>query len=238
MKSWIPNQHGAWAMLIAPIVSMMLSTGFHFMQLLLILGWLSAYCFNHYLGLTIKSWRRKDRWTRYRKQQLAYGLIALIIGWSIIVENIALLNLAPVFIFVFAVNLIAIKQGEERNWINDLLGIALSILVGGITAYVITGSIDSEQIFVLLALAIYFIGTVWYVKTIIREKGKAGWFWLSVIWHLGATVYGFSQNYLLGIFFLLTCIRAYLIPARNWSPKKVGILEIFFTTALLIITSF
>ena len=236
MKNWIPKQHGAWAMLIAPIVAAMLSTGLQFIQILLLIGWLSAYCFNYYLGLTVKSWRRNDRWTRYRSQQISYGLVALLIGLIVLGKNLELIKLTPVFVLVFAVNLIAIKQGEERNWINDLLGILLSVIVGGIAVYLVDGQTDLGQQLMLVNLAIYFIGTVWYVKTNIREKGKSTWLWLSVLWHLAATTYGFTQSLGFGIFFLLTFVRALIVPSQNWTPKKIGILEIFFTITLLALT--
>ena len=77
MRNWIPNQHGAWAFLITPIlVAAVIAQAAPMQQLLLLIGWLAAYCFSFYFGLTVKGWRRPDRFSRYRAQQFTYGLVA------------------------------------------------------------------------------------------------------------------------------------------------------------------
>lgn len=235
MHKWIPNQHGAWAMLIAPIVAMMLSVGPTLLQLVLLIGWLSAYCFNYFVGLVAKSWRRADRWKKYQDQLIGYGSIALIAGAVLVSAEPKLLFLAPILLLVFVVNIAAIKLGEERNWINDVLGIALSIVIGGVAGFIVSGEISQNNWKILASHAIYFIGTVWYVKTNIREKGKRSWRALSVGWHTLATVYGFLVAPALGCFFVLTTVRSLVVPNLNWKPKQVGMLEILFTISLLII---
>lgn len=229
MKQWLPNQHGAWAFVITPVVVGAIVAGPNWLHLLLLVGWLSAYCFNFYIGLTVKGWRRADRWSRYRSQQAAYGLVAAACAAGILAVHPKLVALAPVLLVVFAANLWFIRSKNERAWLNDLLGVVAAVLMGWLSAWLGAGELSPRHLLIIAFVGAYFAGTVWYVKTMIRERGKAGWLLLSRSWQLAVTLLAA----LLLPWFLLNAlpatVRAWLLPGRPLSPKQVGFIEIGLT---------
>ena len=229
MKHWLPNQHGAWAFVITPVAVGAIISGFSALHFLLLLGWLSAYCFNFYIGLTVKGWRRADRWQRYRSQQLVYGAVAAACATPILFQHPQLVALAPVLLAVFASNLWFIRSKNERAWLNDFLGVVAAVLMGWLSVWLGAGELSAHHAAIIGFVGAYFAGTVWYVKTMIREKGKSGWLLLSRAWHLGVVITAaFSMPW-----FLLNAVpalaRSWLLPGRPLNPKQVGYIEVGLT---------
>lgn len=92
----------------------------------------------------------------------------------------------------------------------------------------------------------YFFGTVLYVKTVIRERGKPGWVVVSVVWHVACAVaVAWAPPPLpawwLVAFFAVVTLRALLVPVlgpmrgRRTDVKLVGIWEFVTSVALLAI---
>lgn len=86
-----------------------------------------------------------------------------------------------------------------------------------------------------LAVFAYFMGTVLYVKTMIRERGSIGYRRASVGYHPMVFVLATWWHPLLGVFFGLALARAWLLPGRALRPVHVGIVEIALSAALLVI---
>ena len=94
----------------------------------------------------------------------------------------------------------------------------------------------------------YEFGTVLYVKTMIRERGETTWLAASIGWHtLGfALTAGLAAAGILGfgwpVFFAATIVRSWWLPVtarrRAVRPLLIGLLEIGFTTAFLLIAAF
>ena len=84
-------------------------------------------------------------------------------------------------------------------------------------------------------LAAYYVGTLVYVKTMIRERESRPHFVLSVGYHVIATVaMAWVSWWLVGLFALLA-LRAAVLPGRGLSPKQVGIGEIVANTAVVVL---
>lgn len=233
MRRWIPNQHGAWAFLITPVVvGSIVAGGGNWQQLLLLVGWLAGYCFNFYFGLTVKSWRRSDRFERYRPQQLTYGAIAGVTAAALLLDAPQLAWAGSILLPVFAANLWFISARRERLWLNDLLGVVAATAMGGAAVWLGVGAIPTAAWQMLGCLAAYFAGTVWYVKTMIRERGKRSWLIGSVLWHIAALIatWFVSPWYLVG--FIPALVRAAALPGRQLTPKQVGFIEIGLTLAI------
>src|SRR5690606_15721193 len=73
---WVPNQHGAWAMLVTPLLVGVLSGGPAWVHLPLALFWFLGYFAFFATGLWLKA-RRK---ARYRPPVVAYGIGAGVAG--------------------------------------------------------------------------------------------------------------------------------------------------------------
>lgn len=93
----------------------------------------------------------------------------------------------------------------------------------------------------------YLFGTVFHVKSMIRERGRTGWVAASVAWHVTVTVaagVGAAFGALSPawcVLFALTAVRAWLLPAlatqRPVRPLIIGLVEIGLTTAFVLVTA-
>lgn len=228
-RTWIPNQHGAWAMLITPVVVGALLGGVTAWHPLLLLAWLSAYCLNFFTGLAVKS--RRPR--RYARQLTTYALLAALLGGPVLVSHPDLLILGVVAVPVFLANLWFITRRNERAWLNDVLGIVLAAFVG-FGAYLLgvdAGHRDAALAAGALAVVTaYFIGTVFYVKTMIRERGDARWLAVSIGYHAALVlILVVAEWWFLAAVAGAALIRAIVVPRFSWSPKRVGLVEVVFT---------
>lgn len=231
-RTWIPNQHGAWAFLITPVVAGALAGGPTGWDALLLFTWLAAYCLNFYVSQAVKS--RKPK--RYQRQLTLYASTSLILGLPLALHDPSLLLLLMAAIPAFAVNLVFIRQRNERAWANDFVGIALAAVVGyGAYALGAHPADPMRAAWMELAIALYFGGTVIYVKTMIRERGSLIWIRVSIAYH-GALVAlaALTQWWPAAIIALLLLIRATAVPRLGWTPKRIGLTEIAFTVAVAV----
>ncbi len=230
LRTWIPNQHGAWAMLTAPVLVGALASGINGWHALLITAWLAAFCLNFYISLTIKSRKRQ----RYLSQIGVYFAAVAGAGLPLVWHQPSLLYLLAVAIPAFALNMFLVSRRNERAWINDIAGVALAGFVG-YGAYLL-GADPRENAHAarsLLAVCLYFAGTVIYVKTLIRERGNRTWLRLSYGFHaLLLTVCLLSSWWVAAGVATALLARASAVPTRRWSPKRVGFTEIGFTMAV------
>lgn len=226
-RAWIPNQHGAWAMLITPVLVGAAIGGPDAWHGLLLIAWLAAYCAHYFGGLALKSRRP----SRYRWQLLAYGAVLTVSGMPLVIHAPRLLLLIPPALIAFAVNLAFIVQRNERAWVNDAVGIVLAALVGiGAVSLGTTPTVTSRALLVLACVAWYFMGTVVYVKTLIRERGSAAWYRASVLLHTAYVVICAALGWwVLSAVSTGLLARAALVPGHGWTPKRVGLLEIGWT---------
>lgn len=229
-RTWIPNQHGAWAMLIAPVVVGAFAGGVNGWHALLMLTWLGAFCLNFYISLSIKSRRPK----RYQRQLLGYAGATAVTGLPLVWHDPEVSRMLVAALPAFAVNVAFVLRRNERAWINDVVGVALAGVVG-FGAYRIGTSPtdDAHALHAVLAICLYFVGTVIYVKTLIRERGSRRWLNLSYGYHallvLLCVVGGWWAAAVIALALLA---RAVAVPGRGWTPKRVGLTEIVSTTVV------
>lgn len=86
-----------------------------------------------------------------------------------------LFYLAPVLLLLLAVNVWHSKQKTERAWFNDLSAI-LIFCVGGAAAYWVGGGEWDRSMLILVVIHfVYFFGTVFFVKSVSRERTNPQW---------------------------------------------------------------
>ncbi|XVX21029.1 YwiC-like family protein [Actinomycetota bacterium] len=226
---WVPNQHGAWAMLAAPLLVGIIMAGPAWVHLPLTAFWFVGYFAFYATGLWLKS-RRK---ARYLPPVRAYALAAAPLGILTAVMRPELIRWAPLFVLPMGVGLAASHLRKERSLLSGLATTAGSTLMTPV-AYAAGGaSVDRHVWLVTAVLAAYFVGTVLYVKTMIREHDSAAHYWLSVGFHCAATLAMILATPLLVLVFAVLAIRAAVMPAYEASPKAVGIGEIVATLAVM-----
>lgn len=243
---WVPNQHGAWAMLVVPFllgVFLRLRDGQPGWFLIpLFACWMVGYFAFHAASGWLKAPpKRKEGWVRplatYAMVSATMGFTTLLVGgWPIALW-------APAFVPLMLPALWLAAQRNERATIGGALTIAAAVLMIPIARYPNPGDAFGPGtwptwLLTLLVFA-YFFGTVLYVKTNIRERGSRPWLVASIAYHgvwaiIAAALAG---NGLIPwwwtVFFLLATLRAWLVPPKKWSAKHIGFLEIGMSTLLI-----
>lgn len=256
-RGWIPNYHGAWAMITVPVL---LGT---FGSNLYALKWqnisLLAFWWVGYFVFFAGTLYLKTHFRRGLPPLLIYTTACIFAGIFTLLGNLWLLRWAPIFLPLIAVALLAAWNHREREILNDLATITAACLMLPVSYQL------RHDIFHLLEIplqiwvttfivALYFLGTIFYVKTNIRKRRSKLWLSISIIFHLlsfilvitVATKYpelitpatGLLRS--LCMLWLLILIRAIVVPIygkkRNYLQAKViGIGEFGISLALFII---
>ncbi|MEJ8547830.1 YwiC-like family protein [Brevibacillus borstelensis] len=229
MRSFIPNQHGAWAMLIVPFLFGVFASTPVILHLPLFLCWLLLYLFTFPLLQLI----RTGKGERYKKPLLVYGVLLAPLAGVLLMAKPGLVWYALSLLPFFLINCYYARKNQERALLNDFAAVLLFSSIVFVT-YQIGGGNDWSAAVSLFSLSVlYFSGTVFYVKTMIREKRNKAFYGLSVGYHIvQAAVMGwmFSLWLLLPAGVLL--IRAIVSPRLQPSIKVVGISEIGYAVLM------
>ena len=219
---WVPNQHGAWAMLVAPLLVGALAAGLRWSHLLLAVFWGLGYFAFFATGLWLKSHRK----ARYLPPVRSYAVATAIAGAAVLVVQPDLLRWAPLFLPPLVVGLVASAQRNDRSLVSGVATAAGSCLMAPV-AYNLGGGTDWQRAWLMAAvLGAYFAGTVFYVKNLIRERDSRLHRWLSVGFHALATLGMLAVSpWAVALFAALT-LRAALVPRLRPTPKQAGIGEI------------
>ena len=231
----MPNQHGAWAMLATPLAVGILASGPAWIHVPLTAFWFAGYLAFFATGLWLKSGRRP----RYLPPVRAYAVLAALLGLLTLALDPGLLRWVPLFVVPLVVGLVASARRDDRSlWSGIATSAGSSLMV--LVAYDAGGGTDWARAWTLTGvIAAYLVGTVLYVKSMIRERGEDRYQWLSALAHGAVTVTMTWVDAWLTLVFALLTIRAAVLPAYRLTPKVVGIGEVVATvvvagTALLV----
>ncbi|WP_284302931.1 YwiC-like family protein [Mobilicoccus caccae] len=249
--AWVPKQHGAWAMLVVPFLVGAVHAGLAPTHLPLLICWIVGYLCFAATGL----WLRSRRKPVYLRPMLTYGGICLAAGLVLLALQPSLLVWAPVFAPLGGISLWYSWRRDDRALGNDIVTILAASLMtlvaasAGRLGSVTTALTDPPLLGMTLAVALYFVGTSLYVKTLIRERRSRGYKHASIAYHAAATALWLILPWLLpeslrppaltqGLlvaFFAVTTARAAVLAGRAIRPMKVGLGEIALSTVLTLI---
>lgn len=222
-------------MVVTPLAVGALASGVRWTHLLLAAFWLAGYFAFFATGLWLKS-RRK---ARYLPPLRVYVPLATVLGLAVLAAQPRIVLWAPLFLVPMATGLVASATRHERALASGLattVGSSLMTLV----AYDLGPGTDWPRAWALTAvLALYFAGTVLYVKSAIRERGNRTFLAWSVAYHLGAALAalvlldGAARVAFTAIGLALSA-RAALVPDHGWSAARIGVGEIVATVVLAV----
>lgn len=217
-------------MLATPLLVGVLAAGPHWQHLPLAAFWFLGYFAFFATALWLKSGRRR----RYRPPALAYGAAATVAGALTLVAEPDLLRWAPLFVPPLGVGLLASAVRDERSLFSGVATTIGSSLMT-VVAYDAGGGADFTRAWLLTGvLAAYFVGTVLYVKTLIRERDNPAYYWLSVTFHAIVTLALIPLCPPLTPVFAALTARAAIVPAFRIAPKQAGIGEILATVVVAV----
>lgn len=231
-------------MLVVPLGLGMVQTGPAWVHLPLAVLWLLGYLAFYATGQWLRSHRKK----RWFPPVRAYVLACIPPGLAVAVLRPDLLAWVPLFLPLLATSLVLHHRREDRSLLNDVVTVVAACLVLPVAHDAGLDAADPggwAATWVATALtAGYFIGTVPYVKTLIREKGSRAWYIGSVAFHvalcalpwlLATTTPAPFGPVPLTIFYAMLAVRAALVPLRGATPRQVGIGEIVASVALTVL---
>ena len=249
-RAWVPNQHGAWAMLIVPPMVGWVVGGWSWLNLLLLPAWLNGY-------LTYWAW---SQWLRTRSARKRALLIPPMLVYTGLTAGLGLLTivLAP-YLLQWAVPIAPLLgiaahevwRGRERSLASGLSTTTAASLMAGITyqlavqgrggflgtgaeATALAGSSPNGELtgwawsWVATALmAAYFCGTVPYVKTMIRERFNTVLLVATTAAHVlvaGASFWLASNgevSWTVAVVWVALVVRTVVMPLRQWHLARV-----------------
>lgn len=232
----IPREHGGWAMLIIPYVTGVIFSQATWVHITLFIAWFFFYLASYpFLQAVRKSKQRSD----WMKWGMIYSVIAVVFLIPSVIGFPKLVYLAPIMLVLLSINIWHSKQKSERAWLNDLSAILL-FCIGAVAAYWVGGGKwDQNMFMIVLFNFVYFFGTVFYVKSVFRERTNSRWLIGSKVYHIIQILIPVIVGYpLMLIPYLFGTVRAFLLGGKQMRPMKVGIIEIVNSIQFLVFTLF
>ncbi|RNE49571.1 YwiC-like family protein [Corynebacterium alimapuense] len=255
VSPWIPNQHGAWAMLITPaivgtaagiaqwVAAPESNIGSAVTIPLILIAWFFGYFAFFAFGLVIKA-RSAARRARYLRPLTVYGSVSLVALVVALVISPQLLWWALPFAPLVLIAVWETLQHRPRSLLSGVSTTLASALLVPVLAMAGLGA--ETPIDVPLSawgsaafLALYFSGTIPFVKTMIRQRGNRRYLIGSISYHvvaaalvIGAAVAwaGGLAGWLMAATMVVALVRSIAVPlsaqrGRAWSAKQVGMME-------------
>jgi hypothetical protein len=216
-------------MLLLPILAAVTVTGPRPLHVPLLGAALAAYPLSYFLLQAVKTRRLR----RVRPQLTAYGLAAVLCAVPVLAARPAVLAYAPLYGVLAAVNAGYARRRRDRALVNDLAFVGQCGLLGFAVATV--AEVPPTRVAAVTVVALgYLVGTVLYVKTMIRERDSAAYRWASGAYHavavLAAALWAPAP---VAVVFAVLLARATLLPGHRLTPKRVGLVETACTLLVL-----
>jgi hypothetical protein len=198
---------------------------------------LSAFWFAGYFAFFATSlWLKSGRRTRYLPPVRAYAAAAAALGVVTVLLQPSLLRWAPLFVLPLGVGLWAAAHRRERDLLAGITTVVGSALMT-VVAYDAGGGDDLPRVWLLaLVQFLYFAGTVFYVKSAIRERDNTRFLALSTAVHAASMVGLTFLSARVGLVFAALTVRAAYVPRLSLNPKQLGIGEIVATVAVGVVS--
>ncbi len=157
------------------IVGMAVAPVWQWRTLILIMAALAFFLVRYPLATIIKTRKRPatDRAWRLR-WSIGYGAMAALCGaWLIVIERLYfLIPIGLIGATLVAFNLWLVSRKREMSIYAELSGIAGLALGAPLTYYAASGQIDGTALMLWLVNALYFGGTVFYIKLKVRQQPR------------------------------------------------------------------
>ncbi|MGA8941921.1 MAG: YwiC-like family protein [Thermoactinomyces sp.] len=233
MKPILPREHGGWAMVSVPFFLGMAVGGPDWLHLPLFIGWMLFYLAAYPFRLALM--KRHDR-QAYVRWSLVYCGLGMIFMLPPLVAQPSLLWAGPVLAGMLAINGWYAYRRNERSFINDMVAI-LTFSIGGTASYFIgAGKLDDLALWVAALCFVYFAGSVFFVKSVFRERKNVTWQKVSKGYHALLAVILAILDPLLVLPFAFSTVRAFVWGGKPVSPIKVGIIEIIGSVLFLVLS--
>lgn len=216
-------------MLLVPYLAGLITVGFSWVHLPLLLAWVGGYLLSYFALLAVKT----RRLGRVRDQILLYGAITLAAGVTVLAARPQLLAFAPVFAVALAVNGFFASRRHDRALVNGLVSVVAAMLIMPVVA--VAAEVTPWRVAgPFLVTLLYFTGSLLFVRTTIRERGNRRMLAVSAGFHVAALGTATWLAPLYAVPFACYLLRAVVLPRYALSPKQIGFVEIGSSVLLLL----
>ncbi|UCZ51975.1 YwiC-like family protein [Bacillus shivajii] len=233
MKWYIPREHGAWAMLIVPYWIGAAISGINWFHAIFFIGVFSLYFAQGPLLTFVRNSKHKDVWPVFS----IYTVVGFLFTVPFLFMEPMILLIGIMIIPLFSLNVYFAKTKRERLFINDVIAIiALSLLL--LVAYQLgAGMIDLGAIIHFHWVVLFFISSVFHVKSLIREKKNVTFHKFSKVFHVAIIIYAMIFHwYAAALAFSVSALKTYFVPKEKLKkPMQIGIVEIINSVIFFII---
>jgi hypothetical protein len=176
LKPPLPKEHGSWAMLTIPLLlGIMIASAWQWRVLVLLIAATGFFLVRHPLATLVKTRKRAavDRVSLWWWVAIYSGITALSSGWLILAQGLGwlvIMGLVGSILLLF--NLWLVSRRREMSVAGELAGIGGLALGAPIGYYVTSGQLNNTAAALWLINALYFGGTVFYVKLKVRQQPR------------------------------------------------------------------
>ena len=172
----LPKEHGSWAMFAVPlIIGLIVAAQWQWRSIWLIASALGLFLMRFPIDTLIKTRKRPtaDRAGLIRWAAI-YGSMAVLCGlWLIVFDRLyALIGLGLIGAALLMYHGWLVERRREMSVRGELAGICGLALGAPLAYYVATGMLDGIALGLWIVNALYFGGTVFYIKLKVRQQPK------------------------------------------------------------------
>lgn len=176
IKPPLPREHGSWAMLIVPLLlGQLLAPAWHWRALLLLVAAFGFFLARYPLATLVKLRKRPKADKGYLWRWAAiYGGVAAVTGlWLVLVEGLGwLIMMGLLGSLLLGFHLWLVSRRKEMSVVGELAGIFGLALGAPMAYYTAGGPLDRTAFILWLINALYFGGTVFYIKLKVRHQPR------------------------------------------------------------------
>jgi len=225
MKIYFPREHGAWSMWITPFLLASFLSPWTYLKVISFIGIFCLYVSTAPLLTLFRRQRTQESPIPSLLLFISLGLLFLAYPLWRFPET---MGYGLIIIPLFIANIYFARMKKERLFMNDILAI---IALSSVSLYVVHigfGFFHPVGLKIWFLSALYFIGTVFYVKSLIRERGNRLFRYTGFIYHFLMVFLPFLiGEWKISLLFLPFAIKMWLTPLnRITKPMTIGILEI------------
>ncbi len=172
----LPKEHGSWAMFVVPLIIGLAVAGmWQWRSVWLILAALGLFMLRFPIDTVIKTrkWPQADRAWLIR-WAIVYGSIAAISGgWLVVLDRLyALIGFGAIGAALLVYHWWLVDRRKEMSATGELAGIFGLALGAPLAYYTASGQLDGTALALWIVNALYFGGTVFYIKLKVREQPR------------------------------------------------------------------
>ena len=237
MKWYIPREHGAWSLWLTPFMIGMIISPRNWLMVAAFIAILFLYLSTAPLLALVRKKYKEGSPLPSLAIFLGIGLLFMSIPFS---ANPKISVYALIVVPMFLLNVYFARQKKERLMLNDIAALIALSSVSLFVVHIGYGDFHYDGLTVWLLSIAFFTGTVFYVKSLIRERNNKKYKIAGNLYY--ALIVGVPMimgSFWISAIFLPAALKAWVTPFQYvMRPITIGIIEIINSVVFLVLVVF